>query len=204
MLRCMSLTQHSTNPAGTATTPSPRTRWTRLDAGSDDTELAIAAAGGDERALELLLLRHYDRVHAVVRRVVRNAADVEEARQDALLAVARGIHSFDGRARFTTWLHRVATNAALMHLRKHRRDPEPVERLPERVESIGPERIVVGRLALDDALDQLAPEFREAVLLADQAELEYQEIAGRLGVPIGTVRSRVNRGRAKLAELLQG
>ena len=75
---------------------------------------------------------------------------------------------------------------------------------PSAVESIGPERIVVGRLALEDALDQLAPEFREAVLLADQAELEYQEIADRLGVPIGTVRSRVNRGRAKLAELLRG
>ena len=151
-----------------------------------------------------MLLRHYDRIHGVVRRVVRNVADVEEARQDALLAVARGIHSFDGRARFTTWLHRVATNAALMHLRRHRRDPEPVEQLPESGSGIGPERIVVGRLELEDALDRLAPEFREAVLLADQAELEYQEIAERLGVPIGTVRSRVNRGRAKLVEILRG
>ena len=56
-------------------------------------------------------------------------------------------------------------------------------------------------MELEDALDQLAPEFREAVLLADQAELEYQEIAACLGVPIGTVRSWVNRGRAKLAEI---
>ena len=201
MLRGMSLTQHCIDRTDLSTSRSP---WSRLDGTADDTELARAAAEGDERALELLLLRHYDRIHGVVRRVVRNAADVEEARQDALLAVARGIHSFDGRARFTTWLHRVATNAALMHLRRHRRDPEPVEQLPESGSGIGPERIVVGRLELEDALDRLAPEFREAVLLADQAELEYQEIAERLGVPIGTVRSRVNRGRAKLVEILRG
>ena len=123
MLRGMSLTQHLTDltPAATSATSKAPSPWAgRLD-DAEDTVLVSAAAVGDERALELLLLRHYDRVHAVVRRVVRNAADVEEVRQDALLAVARGIHTFDGRARFTTWLHRVATNAALMHLRRHRR-----------------------------------------------------------------------------------
>ncbi|MGH9024909.1 MAG: RNA polymerase sigma factor, partial [Acidimicrobiia bacterium] len=82
-----------------------------------DDRLAAAANGGDRRALEALLDRHADRIHAVCRRVVANPEDALDATQEAMIAVARGITRYDGRAAFSTWLYRVATNAALDELR---------------------------------------------------------------------------------------
>ena len=79
----------------------------------DDDALAARAAQGDRRALELLLEKHADRIHAVCRRVVADREDALDATQEAMIAVARGITRFDGRAAFSTWCYRVATNAAL-------------------------------------------------------------------------------------------
>ena len=101
------------------------------DAGDEgDLELAGRARDGDRAALEALLDRHADRVHAVCRRVVAHPEDALDATQEALIAIARRIGSFDGRAAFTTWVYRVATNAALDELRRRRRRPEPVD-VPE-------------------------------------------------------------------------
>ena len=84
------------------------------------------AARGDRGALDALLARHVDRVHAICRRIC-GPDDALDATQDALIAVARSVDRFDGRAAFTTWLHRVATNAALDEVRRRRRRPEPVD-----------------------------------------------------------------------------
>ena len=172
----------------------------RSEAG--DAELARAAAGGDRDALESLLARHVDRIHAVCRRIC-GPDDAHDATQDALISVVRSIDRFDGRAAFTTWLHRIATNAALDELRRRKRRPEPIDRSNEQgVPSAGaasqPER-VVERLDLDAALDRLPEDFRTAVILRDVADLDYAEIADALTIPIGTVRSRIARGRAALA-----
>jgi len=124
----------------------------------------------------------------------------------------RGIHRFDGRAAFTTWSYRVATNACLDELRRRRRRPIPG--LPEDVDGAppahrsgppdGPPGIegLADRMAIDDALTQLAPEFRAAVVLRDLCDLDYAEIASVLDLPPGTVRSRIARGRAQLAAIL--
>ena len=181
-----------------------------------DEQLAMAAAGGDRRALELLLDRHVDRVHAVCRRVVLHQEDALDATQEGLLAVARGIGRFDGRSRFTTWLHRVATNAALDELRRKRRRPvtghleDVAAGAGERVAAAGASRDpgrtpmdgVDARLDVDAALAQVPEEFRVAVVLRDLADLDYGEIAEVLDVPLGTVKSRVNRGRAVLRAAL--
>jgi len=173
------------------------------DAGSDDRVLAAAAAAGDRRALEVLLGRHTDRVHAICRRVVGNAEDALDATQEALIAVARGIHRFDGRAAFTTWLYRVATNAALDEVRRRGRRPRPVEHLPEPVSPrSGPDDQVAAAIDVDAALATLPEEFRVAVVLRDLCELDYAEIANVLDVPPGTVRSRIARGRTALAAAL--
>jgi RNA polymerase sigma-70 factor (ECF subfamily) len=168
----------------------------------DDAALAMAAAGGDREALEILLERHVDHVHAVCRRVVLHPEDALDATQEALLAIARGIARFDGRAAFTTWMYRVATNAALDELRRRGRRPTPVEELPEPAASRGIEDPVDARLDIDAALGRIPPEFRVAVVLRDLCDLDYAEIADVLGVPAGTVRSRIARGRAALAETL--
>jgi len=134
-----------------------------------------------------------------------NDADALDATQEALLAVVRGLPRFDGRSAFSTWSYRVATNACLDELRRRRRRPLPVDELtataPDRNDFAGE---VAGRLSLDAALSTLAPEFRAAVVLRDVCELDYAEIADVLGIPPGTVRSRIARGRAAVAAHLAG
>lgn len=131
-----------------------------------------------------------------------NREDALDATQEALIGIARGIVAFDGRSAFTTWLYRVATNAALDEGRRMARRPRPVEMPPERTGDTSPEDAVGARIDIDAALAALPEEFRVAVVLRDLGDLDYAEIADVLGVPLGTVRSRIARGRAALAEAL--
>ncbi|MDQ1502426.1 MAG: eukaryotic-like serine/threonine-protein kinase [Actinomycetota bacterium] len=174
---------------------------------SSDEALAAAANAGDRGALEVLLARHVDRVHAICRRVTGHPEDALDATQEALIALTRGLHRYDGRALFTTWLYRVATNAALDELRRRKRRPEPAELSDDRAMAGGAgggvESVVAARLDVDAALAGLSPEFRAAVVLRDLCDLDYAEIAEVLDVPIGTVRSRIARGRAAIADQLR-
>ena len=169
-----------------------------------DDELARAAATGDTGALDELLRRHTSLVHAVCRRVLSNPDDALDATQEALIAIARKVHQFDGRARFSTWAYRVATNAALDEARRRNRRPVPAETLPESPRT-GADRVddhVADRLDIDAALSTLSPEYRAAVALRDLVGMDYAEIAEVLELPPGTVRSRISRGRAALADVL--
>jgi RNA polymerase sigma-70 factor, ECF subfamily len=169
-----------------------------------DSVLAARAARGDRQALEVLLDRNVDRIHAVCRRVVGHPEDALDATQEAMIAIARGIHRFDGRAAFSTWCYRVATNAALDELRRRRRRPVPAH--PDGHEPVTPgpgvDDQVGARLDVDAALRALPDDFRVAVVLRDLCDLDYAEIAEVLDVPPGTVRSRISRGRALLVERL--
>lgn len=171
---------------------------------ADDDELVSAAQAGDRTALEALLDRHYDAVHARCRRVLRDPRDADDACQEALIAVATKLGAFDGRAKFTTWLYTVATNAALGLMRKRRDREQPVEDLPEpglAAASDTAER-VSARLDVDAALLQMTPDFRDAVVLRDLCDLDYPEIAVALDLELGTVKSRIARGRKELVRIL--
>jgi RNA polymerase sigma-70 factor (ECF subfamily) len=171
--------------------------------------LVAAAQGGDRFALDQLLRRHYDRIHAVCRRVTGNARDADDACQEALIKVVRNLPRFDGRSSFGTWAYRIATNASLDELRKRQRRPAlhavDEEHRPEPVDPRAGNDInrFADRLLLDDALERLPEDLRVAVVLRDVADLDYAEIAETLDVPIGTVKSRISRGRAALASLLR-
>ncbi len=162
------------------------------------------AQGGNRAALDTLLRRHYDRLYALCRRMTGDDADAADACQEALMALVRGLPGFDGRSAFGTWAYRVATNACLDELRRRRRRPEPG--LPEgSAEVASPIDAVEGsttRLDLDRALQQLPADYRAAVVLRDICSLSYDEIASTLGIPPGTVRSRIARGRSALVPLL--
>lgn len=169
----------------------------------DDAELIVAAQSGDRAAADTLLRRHYDRIWALCRRLAGNHADAQDATQEALIAIARGLHSFDGRAAFTTWSYRVATNACLDELRRRSRRPTPG--VPDGTPLVDPAPLpdhVTNRLDIDAGLAQLPEEFRIAVVLRDLCDLEYADIAAVLNLPPGTVRSRIARGRAQLARHL--
>jgi RNA polymerase sigma-70 factor (ECF subfamily) len=175
----------------------------RADPSGPDEDLVARAAAGERAALEALLARHADRVHAVCRRILRDPDDALDATQEALLAIAKGLAGFDRRARFSTWLYRVATNAALDEARRRGRRPVPTEAMAAAPDPTpGIDAQVAGRLDVDAALRELPPEFRAAVALRDLADLDYATIAEILAIPPGTVRSRIARGRAALADRL--
>lgn len=185
----------------------------RLSTDVDDLTLVDAARAGDSAALDMLLRRHYDRVFAVCRRITGSHADAADAAQEALIAIVRGLPRFDGRAAFSTWAYRVAANASLDELRRRRRRPAPSGSDSDRTvtDAVDPAagrsiEDVAARLtdgpALEAALSRLPDDFRIPVVLRDVADLDYAEIAGALGIPIGTVKSRIARGRAQLAREL--
>ncbi len=177
----------------------------------DERELVTAARDGDRRALDRLLRDHQARIHVVCRRIMGNDADALDATQDAMISVVRGLPRFDGRSRFSTWAYRVATNTCLDELRRRRR--RPVVGLPEHdgvdIELVDQRQSAVDdqvadRLLVDGALAELPGDFRAAVVLRDLCQLDYAEIATILEIPPGTVRSRIARGRAHLADHLAG
>lgn len=175
----------------------------------DDAALVAAAQGGDRFALDQLLRRHYDRVHAVCRRIAGSSRDADDACQEALIKIVRSLPRFDGRSSFATWAYRIATNASLDELRKRNRRPAlHVVGDDERADPADPSggvhpEALADRLVLDDALAQLSDDLRVAVVLRDVADLDYAEIATVLDVPVGTVKSRISRGRAALADHLR-
>jgi RNA polymerase sigma-70 factor (ECF subfamily) len=154
-------------------------------------------------ALERLLAAQYPRLYAVCRRLTGNDADAADATQEALIAVTRGVARFRGGSQFGTWAYRVAVNASLDELRRRRRRPDPTldvgsspGRESDAVESSA------DRVDVDAALLQLPIEFRAPVVLRDLCGLDYAEIASVLDIPLGTVRSRIARGRSALVPLL--
>ena len=175
---------------------------------SDDPDVLLAAARrGDHDALEALLRSVHDRMAAVARRMLRDPGDAADCTQEALVRVVRGLAGFDGRSSFSTWCHRIVATTALDELRRRGRRPVTVpetDREPLSTEST-PEQASLDALALadiDSALARLPEEFRQAVVLSDVADLDYPTIAEMLEVPVGTVKSRVARGRAQLRDLL--
>ena len=167
-----------------------------------------AARAGDRRALDRFLRLQHDRVWSVCRRICGNDADAADATQEALIAIVRGLPGFDGRSSINTWCYRVATNASLDELRRRRRRPlaegddDHLDRVAVTSSAPSVEGIVGDRIDVDQALARLPDEFRIPVILRDLCDLDYQEIADLLGVPGGTVRSRISRGRGALATLL--
>jgi RNA polymerase sigma-70 factor (ECF subfamily) len=175
-----------------------------------------AAQAGERAAVDTLLRRHHDRLYALCRRVTGNDADAADACQEALIAIVRSLDRFDGRSAFSTWAYRVTTNACLDELRRRRRRPDPG--LPEDEPGGGGHGVggrsiggreggdafsdVDTRVAVEAALVGLPAEYRVAVVLRDLCGLAYSEIAEVLDVPIGTVRSRIARGRGALIPAL--
>ena len=178
------------------------------DADPSDDELVRRAQDADAIALDALLRRYHDRVHLLCVRVCRDRQDADDATQEALIAIVRGLPRFDGRSTFATWVYRVSTNSCLDELRRRRRRPEPVadDAHPEPVATTeDPADGAVRADARQDllrALAELPEEFRLPVVLRDVMDLDYAAIAEILDTAPGTVRSRISRGRARLARSL--
>ena len=161
--------------------------------------LARHASGGSPLATELLIeaVDGFDVARRAVRRFLFDERAVDDVTQDTLISVAQSIGSFRGESSFTTWLHRLARNRAVDHLRRARAT-EPLDdqqvSLAARMSSL-----IASRETVRQLLDELPAHYRDAVLLREVGRLSYDEVAARLSLNVNTVKSHVARGRAVLA-----
>jgi RNA polymerase sigma-70 factor (ECF subfamily) len=175
---------------------------------SDPSDEALLAAHlrGDPAAFGQLVARHERRIYGLCLRILGNREDAEDATQEAFVAALRKAASFRRAAAFSTWLYRIAVNAATDQARRRGRarlaalDPEDAGVAVDPGGELG--EVVAAAVTVQTALAQVPEEFRAAVVLCDLYRLPYADAAQILEVPVGTVKSRVFRGRAALADRL--
>jgi RNA polymerase sigma-70 factor (ECF subfamily) len=181
-----------------------------------DSTLVERCLSGDDAAWEQLVRQHTRRVYGLCYRFTGRDSEAQDLTQDVFMRVFRALGGFRStEGSFTTWLTRLTRNLLIDHYRRTRNErvTDSIEEQLPRVEqgssgqSIArPDSALAGREAselLQGALAKLSPDLRETIILRDLQELEYREIAQVLGIPEGTVKSRLNRGRAELARLLR-
>jgi RNA polymerase sigma-70 factor (ECF subfamily) len=179
-----------------------------------DTErLLERAQSGDTSAVDQLLRTHYSAIHSVCHRMLLSRESADDAVQNALIAIVKGLPRFDGKAALSTWIYRIATNSAIDEIRRIRRHGGSVP-LNDAASAhtvasdhvVDPTAVLAEHLVdssrVAQALGSLPDEFRAAVVLRYISDLDYAEIAAVLEVPVGTVRSRLARGKKLLAEKL--
>ncbi|MGA2713943.1 MAG: sigma-70 family RNA polymerase sigma factor [Bryobacteraceae bacterium] len=183
-----------------------------------DSTLVERCLSGNDAAWEELVRLHTRRIYGLCYRFTGKDSEAQDLTQEVFLRVYRTLGSFrSAEGSFTTWLARLARNLLIDHYRRTRNEritdsieeqfPGGEGRTEERFTSTSrPDSTVAGREAselLQAALTRLSPELRETIVLRDLQEMEYREIAEVLAIPEGTVKSRLNRGRAELARLLK-
>jgi RNA polymerase sigma-70 factor, ECF subfamily len=178
----------------------------------DDRRLIADCLGGQRDAFGELVTRYQARLFNAALRLVQSPDDAADVVQDAFLNAFQSLHTFKGDAEFFTWLYRIAFNTAISLKRKKRPsisleshagetghdpdDPSDFVKPGAALERTEDER------QLNEAIARLSPEHREVLLLKDIEGMKYEEIAAVLGVPIGTIRSRLHRARLELRDLL--
>jgi len=167
-----------------------------------DEDLVARFLAGESPAFEELVRRHERRVYNIALRMTGRDEDARDAAQDAFLTALRKLSSFRGEAAFTTWLHRVTVNACYDLLRKRGRSP--VAELPPDAGPPAPDPADAAAAGVDvrRALLTVPEEFRAVLVMHDVQDLPYDQIAEALDIPIGTVKSRLHRGRVAMARAL--
>ena len=189
---------------------------------SVDHQLVGRAQRGDATAFETLVGRHKDRVYGLAVRMLSSREDAAEVAQDTFLAASRHLHQFRGDAQFGSWVHRIASNEALMRLRRRRVEPKP-ETPAEDVDDVtvgrhafledalrwsgrdAEEAMLDAELrqAIEEAASSLADEYRAVFVLRDLEGVSYQEIASLTHSTVGAIKSRLHRARLTLRAAIE-
>jgi len=189
---------------------------TSVPTGFDESVLVAQAKAGDQNAFAELVNRYERKIYRLAKNITRNDEDAEDVLQDAFLKAYTHLDNFKGDSKFYTWIVRIAVNEALMRLRKRKTDrsvplDEPVELGEETVTreiavwDDNPEQRYSQeewRRILDEAVDELKPDFRTVFVLRDIEELSTEETAETLGISVPAVKSRLLRARLALRERL--
>ncbi len=188
----------------------------RIARQTPERELLKRSQAGDTRAFDEIVTGHRTRVYALLYQILRNEDDALDLTQETFIRAWRSLRKFDGRHMLSTWLHRIATNAAIDLIRRKQNHPQC--ELDDRFLAVDPasrttpstpdlpgaslDRQSLQKI-LDSALATLSPEHRAVIVLREVEELSYEEIAVRTRASIGTVMSRLFYARKHLQSLLK-
>ena len=183
---------------------------------SSDEILVAKCQKGDKQAFELLIKKYQRRIFHLIYRITQDPAVVEPIAQEVFLKAYRSISSFRGSSRFYTWLYRIAVNTSLSHVKKESAgenrersleyDLQTSSVLTDSMKTETPEELFMRKeffKYLIDSLRRLPEELRTAVILRELSGMNYEEISEIMDIPLGTVRSRIFRARARLREMLE-
>lgn len=174
--------------------------------GTSDEELLAAHLQGDRSAFGELMTRHERRIYGLCFRILGNREDAEDATQEAFIGALRRAGAFRGEAAFSTWLYRIAVNAATDQARRRgrtRTTPLETQESGQTAAAVGdPSGAVATAVTVQAALRTVPEDFRVALILCDLYGFGHAQAAEILGIPVGTVKSRVFRGRLALGEQL--
>lgn len=171
---------------------------------TSDVELVRRARDGDDDAFAELVRRHERRTYNLAYRILGRAEDAQDATQDAFVSCYRHLGSFRGESAFTTWLHRITVNACYDYVRRRGPDAVAADELPDPAPAADHAERTAAAVDVQRALLQVPIEFRAALVLHDLQGMPYEDVASALDVPVGTVKSRLHRGRLALARALTG
>jgi RNA polymerase sigma-70 factor, ECF subfamily len=178
--------------------------WRRATGGRDEAALIRHARDGSADAVETLVRRHWDGAHRTAFLIVQDAAAAEDIAQEAMLAAVRAIDGFDRRRPFRPWLHRIVVNRSLDWVKARQRRPEVSGEPAAGVATEAPAPVDELSADLMEALGALDPDQRALVVLRHVLGYRSSELAGMLGLPPATVRTRLARALHQLRTLLEG
>lgn len=180
----------------------------RFDEATPDIDLCRLAADGNLAAFEIIYQRYHRRTYSLCLRMTSSQTEAEDLTQEVFIQLFRKIGSFRGDSAFSTWLHRMTVNQVLMHFRRRSVKNEKTSEtgdMPEQTVtgSANPNKMqVVDRIALKNAIAELPNGYRKVFILHDVEGLEHEEVAGVLGISVGTSKSQLHKARLKLRGLL--
>lgn len=175
----------------------------------DDSQLIARAQAGDRDAIESLLFSCEKRVYNIAYRYMGNEADAHDMAQESLIKIYKNLQSYRSEASFSSWAYRLCVNTCLDELRKRKKSPVLLDHVLKDTaaenSTVSPEAYALAledRNNLQKAINTLAMEQKSVIILRDINGLSYEEVAECLGISIGTVKSRICRGRQKLREII--
>src|ERR1700677_4083683 len=203
----------ATTPGPTAPAKAPNQHLRRNPPIAGEAEAIQKAQAGDGPSFEILYALHKRRVYSLCLRMLGNVAEAEDLTQEAFLQLYRKIATFRGDSAFSTWLHRLAVNVVLMHLRKKGLPEVSLEETMEPQQEDGPKKDIgtrdnvlagsIDRVNLERAVESLPPGYRIIFVLHDVEGYEHNEIAEMMGCSIGNSKSQLHKARMKLRDLLK-